>query len=103
MRLYGKMDVIVTDCPLLLSYYYSENDHSLGLIQQEMSRTKQVHVMLKRLKPYNPAGRYQTEVEAREIEEGMKQMLNNLEIEFHEVNADEDAALTILKLINLNL
>ena len=102
MRLYGKVDVIVTDCPLLLSYYYSANEHILGLIEQEMSRTKQLHIMLKRVKPYNTAGRYQTEIQAREIDEGMKQMLRKLEIEFHEINADEDAAINMLKLINLN-
>src|SRR6185503_19497472 len=101
MRLYGKVEVIVTDCPLLLSYYYSANEHILGLIEQEMSRTKQIHLMLKRVKPYNSAGRYQTEGQAREIDQGMREMLGKLEIEFHEINADEDAAINILNLMNL--
>ena len=100
MRLYGKVEVIVTDCPLLLSYYYSENEHILGLIEQEMSRTRQVHIMLKRVKQYNAAGRYQTEAQAKEIDDGIKEMLRKLEIEFHEVIADVEAASQIINLIN---
>jgi len=55
-----------------------------------------VHIMLKRVKQYNAAGRYQTEAQAKEIDDGIKEMLRKLEIEFHEVIADVEVASRIL-------
>lgn len=98
-RLYGKVDMIVTDSPLLFSFYYSGNEHLLALVQQEMARARQMHVMLSRTKPYEGAGRYQTEEEARAIDTGLKEMLDNLKIQYHRVDADSAAAETILSLI----
>lgn len=98
-RLYGKVDIIVTDCPLLFSYYYSGNEHLLALIQQEMSRARQMHVMLRRRKAYLADGRYQTEEEAKKIDTALRQMLNRMQIPCHEVDADPAAAETIMSLI----
>lgn len=98
-RLYGKVDMIVTDSPLLFSFYYSGNEHILALVQQEMVRARQMHVMLRRTKPYEGAGRYQTEEEARGIDAGLEEMLDNLKIPYHRVDADSTAAEAILSLI----
>ena len=46
VRLYGKVDVVVTDCPLMLSYYYSGDEDILALIRKEMKRARQLHIML---------------------------------------------------------
>lgn len=100
VRLYGQVEMVVTDSPLLLSYYYSANEHILGLIRQEMQRARQLHIMLKRVKPYIAAGRYQTEEEARNIDDALRRMLNELEIPYHEVVADGSAAEKIAALIN---
>lgn len=98
-RLYGKVKVIVTDSPLLFCYFYSKNEHLLALIQQEMGRAQQVHIMLRRIKPYMAAGRYQNEEEARQIDGGLRRMLDTLGISYHEVNADASAAEGIISLI----
>ena len=91
--LLGKVDVIVTDSPLYLAAFYA---HKLApkLIAEAtlVSVTKVIrHVQnlgheylnffLERTKTYNPAGRYQTEAEARqydaEILDFVAPLLNN--------------------------
>ena len=99
MRLYGKVDVVVTDSPLLLCHYYSNNPHILALVLEEMAKADHLHIVLNRVKPYNPKGRYQTEAEAREIDDGLRQMLRSLDIPYHEVDADESAAERVLGIV----
>ena len=98
--LYGKVDVVVTDSPLYLSYHYSKNLHIMGLIQDEMPQADNLHVFLRRRKEYNPAGRYQTAEEARGIDDEIKQMLTKFELPYHEVDADVHAAEAILELVH---
>jgi hypothetical protein len=99
-RLYGKVDIIITDAPLLLSYYYSKNEAMLPLIQTEMARAKQMHIMLKRVKVYNSAGRYQTELQAIEIDVEIKGMLDRLKIDYLNVTADNEAERVISTIID---
>ena len=98
-RLYGKVDIIVTDSPLYLSYYYSKNPHILGLIREESQRAENVHVFLIRKKAYNPKGRYQTEDEAKSIDKGIRDMPDAEGIKYREVIADDKAADQIVGLI----
>jgi len=84
--LYGKVDYIVTDSPVLMSAAYA----SLGskelyggiwytatafynLAKEEGH--KHVHVYLERSKAYNPAGRFQTEEEAIKMDKRIRKML----------------------------
>ncbi|NJD08999.1 MAG: hypothetical protein FIB01_00665 [Gemmatimonadetes bacterium] len=99
VRLYGQVDVVVTDSPLYLCYYYSQNDHILALIQAELQRARQLHVMLCRKKAYNPKGRTQTEKEARDIDGGIRGMLDAMQIPYQELDADPAAAPKIVALV----
>lgn len=101
VRLYGKVEVIITDSPLLFCYFYSGNEHLLALIQDEMKRARQLHIMLRRLKPYVTAGRYQNEEAAKQIDTGLRKMLDTLGISYHEVDADASSAEAIIPLIPL--
>ena len=99
VRLYGKVDAVVTDSPLYLSYYYTQNEHILGLIQQEMKRADHLHVFLVRKMAYDTESRRQTEAEALDIDTGLRQMLDDEGILYHVVDADEEAASRIALLI----
>jgi len=99
IRLYGKVDVIVTDSPLYLCYYYSNNEHILALIQAEMRRARHLHILLRRKKAYNPKGRTQTENEAQEIDSGIRNMLETLKVPYHDMDADQAAPQQIVELI----
>lgn len=99
VRLYGKVDVVVTDSPLYLSYYYSRNQNILGLVRAESEKADNLHIFLVRKKAYNPKGRYQSEEEARRIDEGIRKMLESESIPFSQIVADHDAADSIMELI----
>lgn len=69
-NLRGKVDVIVTDSPLPLSLIYDKDpsDHFYGLVMETFESYWNFNVELLRNKPYEMAGRVQTEVEAKEID-----------------------------------
>lgn len=89
------MDVIISDSPLVLTHFYGlqydpfEKSHntSLKMLEQHRSITchygyKVEHIFLERTKVYNPAGRLQTEEEAKEYDVKIKDMLDNLGIKY---------------------
>ena len=83
-RLLGKVEVIITDSPLLLSLIYGKNE-----VQQFKDLVKTVHnglntwnIYLNRHKAYNPAGRLQTEEEAKQKDIEVLEMLKGEEIPF---------------------
>jgi hypothetical protein len=99
--LYGKVDFIVTDSPVMLGIYYSARFSpprvaagikSMTLAYYDQARIDNVrhhHVMLERTKGYNPSGRYQTEEEAKTIDNGVFDMLINLGVSFENWKTDE--------------
>jgi len=93
-RLLGKVDVIVTDSPLLNSLYYSrgENQHFSQLIMDRHCSMANYNFFLKRVKPYQTAGRMQTAERAAQMDDEIKQMLDYNFIDYHEIVADKDAA-----------
>ena len=91
-KIRDKVDVIITDSPLPLSIYYNgEKD-----IQVELSALalkifdsyKNCNYFIKRVKPYNPSGRFQTEEEAIAIVNDMKKFLIDHGIIFEERDGD---------------
>jgi adenylate kinase family enzyme len=67
-RCFGKVDVIITDSPLPLSILYNNdprlNSHFDRMVITVWKRLNTRNFFLKRVKPYNPNGRNQTEEEA---------------------------------------
>lgn len=101
--LYGKVDYMVTDSPVLLSLYYARLHSSPEMAdgihkivgdyykQAAEKGHKHVHVFLRRSKPYNPAGRYQNEDQAKDIDTSVKAMLTDLGISYIESDTWESA------------
>lgn len=99
--LYGKVDWIITDSPIMMNLYYAQkycpSSLSEGIRAASLSMYKQaaedgnkhIHVFLKRIKPYLAEGRYQKEEEAKEIDVELHQLLQNLKISFTEIPASE--------------
>jgi hypothetical protein len=80
-RCHGKVDVIVTDSPLLLSKYYNSNP-ALGeefnnLVEHVFNGYENYNYLLHRVKPYSIIGRFQTEEQAEKIDEELEEMLAN--------------------------
>ena len=91
-KLRDKVDVIVTDSPLPLSIYYNDDkdiqDELSSLALKIFDSYDNHNYFINRVKPYNPKGRFQTEEEAIDIVDGMKDFLTNYNIPFEERNGD---------------
>ncbi len=88
-RLLGKVDLIITDAPLLNSilYYKGENQHFGPLVAFEHFRLQNFNVLLERVKPFNPAGRLQDEKAARALDVRIVQILDFLDERYYRVPA----------------
>ena len=92
-RLVGKVDVIITDSPLLLSSIYKPDDLSQifdELVLKEFNKFNNVNYFIERKKPFNQKGRLQTEEQAKEKDKEIKDFLNNHCVFFNEIPGDSD-------------
>jgi len=91
-RLLGKVDVIITDSPIILSLYYGKNcsDNFKKLVLEEHNKLHNLDLFIQRIKEYNPKGRLQTEDEAKQIDEELITILsdNNIKCIFEEGSRD---------------
>lgn len=92
-RLLGQVDVIVTDCPLFLSMYYGEkqSDAFRALVLETFKSMDNITFYLNRVKPYNPAGRVQSEEKALEIDQRLYDMLDEHEVDAWFITANREA------------
>lgn len=91
-RLLGKVEVIITDSPILMSLYYGKNESETfkRLVLEEHNRVNSLNVLLVRKKPYEPKGRMQTEDEAKGIDVEMRKLLEENQIPYIVVDGVED-------------
>lgn len=108
--LYGKVDLVVTDSPLLIAGFYAEfindlrfvTDAALGFMKEA---EKEGHIYLNFFLPrrtiYEANGRFQNEDDAKKIDDAQRQYLvkNNVIFTDLDVPLDDRLAL-VLKYIN---
>lgn len=92
-RCKDKVDVIVTDSPLPLSIFYN-NDSVLGeafntTVMNVFNSYNNLNFLINRAKPYNPAGRHQSEEESNELKAPLVELLKNRNIKYNEYNGTE--------------
>lgn len=92
-RLEGKVDVVITDSPILLSAFYNDNDHVLGeefdkLVFKVFDYYNRIDVFVHRVKLYNEAGRFQTEEESDAISKEMLRFLDKFGVDCLHINGD---------------
>ena len=93
-RCADKVDVIVTDSPLLLSALYNNSD-LLGeefnnLVAKIFKSYDSVNYFIERSKPYNPNGRLQTEEESDLLAVKIKDMLTKYDITYESLEGTQD-------------
>lgn len=92
-RCADKVDVIVTDSPLLLSVIYNKEerltDNFNNCVLDVFSSYNNMNFLLNRVKKYNPIGRYQTEEESDKIGKEIKDTLDWYDIDYFEVDGCE--------------
>ena len=100
-RVNGKVDVIITDSPILLGAMYGEdNNRALKLaILDEFHKYDNLNFFINRTKEYNPNGRTQTEQQANDIDMKMKSLLAEENEQVIDVTGDIEGYNTILTTI----
>ena len=88
LRLIDKVDYIITDSPIIMGIaYMSESSFSKSLetlITQVFNSYNNINIFLNRVHDYQTIGRYQTENEADDLSNTIKNILNNNSIHFVE-------------------
>lgn len=83
-RLKDKVDIIITDSPILLGAYYQKTRSKAleDLILECRGEFNNIDIFLERSTDYDPNGRIQTQEEALKIDDGIKSLLQEKFIEY---------------------
>lgn len=89
-RLLGKVDVIITDSPLLFSIQYDSehNETFRKLVIDQHERLNNLNFFIVRNDSYQQAGRMQTLEESKGIDDSIKEILKENNVEYIVVNKD---------------
>lgn len=95
------VDVIITDSPLPLGIVYNENpaldDNFTKVVMSIFNQYNNINYFVKRVKPYNPKGRNQTEEESDKLTPKIMNMLFKNYIHYKEINGDTDGYESVVK------
>jgi hypothetical protein len=98
-----RLQVVITDSPLLLSAVYLQEPDELfeALIRREFGSTNNINIYLERPeeREYDPVGRNQDEAGAKEIDTVIKDYLDQHEIPYFTVVSKENSEDVIYDLI----
>lgn len=88
-----KVDIIVTDSPILMSLIYGEKESHWfkELVKHENQKHNNLNMFVQRDpdRPYNPSGRYQTEEQAMLLDLQMANMLSENDQPYKKVIAND--------------
>lgn len=108
-RLYGKVDFIVTDSPLILGpvyeKFYSGNDPIAAKVFERIETSKKngityMNFLLSRNKKFNPEGRFETEEQAKQVDSFLKEYLILKNVPFHTIaSQDRERVNEIVELV----
>lgn len=102
-RLIGKVDVIITDSPILLSNIYNKNfsNDFNKLVFEIFAKYNNLNYYIQRIKPFHAKGRMQTESQAMEIDIAIKYMLMSNKIQYNNIKGEPlSANIVVQKIIN---
>ena len=93
-RVYGKVDVIVTDSPILLGLYYCRDmpfhsEHLDHVWKDIHAQYDNMNYLLHRVKDYNPIGRFQNEEASNALGNRLYNLLNHHNIDYKIVDGSK--------------
>lgn len=96
----GKVDVIITDRPLILTILYNnkygkQSEELNQLVLEEFNSYHNINCFIHRKKPYNPNGRNQTEKESDALSIEIRDMLDNYNIPYKEYDGIRETTMYI--------
>jgi len=110
-ELYGKVDFIITDSPIMLGAFYMDYNHGELFMQKmvqeymefaEKNGVNFMNILLSRKHmKYNPFGRFESEWQAKNLDEQLQGFLFETRLEFNRLNGfPEDRVENIIDLLN---
>jgi len=106
-RLEGKVDVIITDSPILLSAYYNRINKTFNpelfdkLMLEDFNKHDNINYFINLKKHnYNTNGRLQTSDESEFISLELKKILDDFNIKYIEIEKSEESIKTIVDYIS---
>ena len=100
-QLLGKVALVITDSPLLLSITYDNtyNVRFAPLVLSEFKSFDNINILLQRTKVYSEVGRNQNEAQAISIDEKVELELKNYAIPYYQIPGDRSAPKLIRDLL----
>lgn len=99
-RCNGKVDVIITDRPLIMSIVYNRyygnsenidwNNAYDNIVYETFSQYNNFNILLNRVKPFNPNGRNESENEAKQFDEYFKKLLDEWNLKYEVYDGKEE-------------
>lgn len=108
-RVNGKVDIVITDRPLLLTILYNnkygkKSKELDNLVLSEFNEYNNLNIFLNRISEYDPNGRNQTEKESNEIGFEIENMILKLnDIEYTKMDADSNVVNNVISMIKNKL
>jgi len=97
----GKLDVIITDSPILLSAFYNnpiDKDFNKNILNK-FNQFNNINYFLQRVKPFNEVGRFQTAEEAKQDDIKLRKMLDEFEVKYQVIKGEKASTEIIAKQI----
>jgi nicotinamide riboside kinase len=99
-RLNGKVDVIITDSPLVISMLYNKTPSKYfnDFVLEQFNTFYNLTFFLNRLENYQEEGRIQTKEESEALDNVLKDILHKNDVYFHEISC-ENAVDVIVEMV----
>lgn len=100
-RLNGKVEIIITDSPILLGAYYGRKEPKefQDLLLRKHCDFNNLNFFLERIKKFNPNGRLQTEDQAKEIDTFVREKLNSISEKYFSMAATKENIPDLVEII----
>lgn len=104
-QFYGKVDILITDSPLILSGFYEKLNYKTELMlpvaksimkEAELKGIYYWNLLLTRLHCYQTEGRWQTEKQAKEQDKLMAKFLKDNKLTYEKMNTIEDVMIELI-------
>ena len=102
-RVMNKVDVIITDSPIILSSFYNSDETIQeeldALVMKTFNSYNNMNYFIERVKPYQEKGRFQTEKESDQIADEVSTLLDEKEVDYEVIAGDTEGYDYIVKQI----
>ena len=93
-RVMNKVDVIITDSPIILSSFYNSDEMIQeeldALVMKTFNSYNNMNYFIERVKPYQEKGRFQTEEESDQIADEVSTLLDEKKVDYEVIAGDTE-------------